>query len=110
MSTATALHPASDLMRHYAALECASREMLQAAREGDWDSVCRLEGACAVVIAQLRRLAERQQLEPHERNERIRILRAILSNDAEIRRICEPMPAMMDVRAYPAMAGNATLH
>ena len=34
-----------NLLSYYAALECASAEMLQAARNGDWDSVCRLEGA-----------------------------------------------------------------
>ena len=44
------------LLRYYLALEGASREMLEAARTGDWDEVCRLEGACAVVIARLRKI------------------------------------------------------
>ena len=89
---------ASVLLRHYAALECASVEMLEAARAGDWDSVCRLEGACAVVIARLRELAEHQVLPREEQRERMRILRNIVARDAEIRRICDPLPALLDGR------------
>ncbi len=80
------------LLRHYRVLESASAEMLQAAREGDWDGVCRLEAACVIVIAQLRSLAQAHPLRPEEQPERLRILRAILANDAEIRRIAEPLP------------------
>ena len=59
----------SPLLRHYRALESASSEMLEAARRGDWDSVCRLEAACVVVIAQLRSLAEQHPLTPEEQPE-----------------------------------------
>lgn len=100
----------SEVLRHYNALECASDEMLQAARAGDWDSVCRLEGACAVVIAQLRRMTQHQALQAHEQAERMRILRAILANDAEIRRICQPLPSLLDARAFPVMAPGTTVH
>jgi flagellar protein FliT len=86
----------SPLLRHYRALESASAEMLEAARRGDWDSVCRLEAACVIVIAQLRSLAGEHPLTAGEQPERLRILRAILSNDAEIRRIGEPLPQWMD--------------
>jgi flagellar protein FliT len=101
---------ASALLRHYAALERASREMLEAARAGDWDSVCRQEGACAVVIARLREQTERQQLPREEQRERMRILREIVARDAEIRRICDPLPALMDGRAYPFPPPQDTLH
>ena len=101
---------ASDLLRHYAALECASVEMLEAARAGDWDSVCRLEGACAVVIARLRELAERQVLPREEQRERMRILRNIVARDAEIRRICDPLPALLDGRVYPLAPAEGLLH
>lgn len=87
----------STLLRHYGVLESASAEMLEAARKGDWDSVCRLEAACVVVIAQLRALAEEQPLSAAEQAERMRILRAILSNDAEIRRISQPLPALIEM-------------
>lgn len=84
----------SQLLRFYAALEYASEEMLEAARRGDWDAVCRLEGACGVVIARLRELSAREQLRPNEQDERIRILRSIIANDAEIRRIGQPDDAL----------------
>jgi flagellar protein FliT len=100
----------SALLRHYAALDMASEEMLEAARAGDWDSVCRLEGACAVVIARLRELAEREILPREEQRERMRILRTIVERDAEIRRICDPLPALLDGRAYPVLAAQDTLH
>jgi flagellar protein FliT len=100
----------SSLLRHYAALEAASSEMLQAARAGDWDSVCHLEGACAVVIAKVRRLAQEHPLRPQEQQERMRILRSIMANDAQIRRICEPLPSMLDARAFPMDLGSRTVH
>lgn len=90
---------ASALLRCYAALDCASREMLEAARSGDWDGVCRLEGACAVVIARLTELGREQRMPDHEQRERMQILRRIVERDAEIRRMCEPVPSWME----PAM-------
>lgn len=104
--------PHSPLLRHYRALESASTEMLDAARRGDWDSVCRLEAACVIVIAQLRSLAEEHPLHALEQPERLRILRIILSNDAEIRRIVEPLPQWLDQRAAfePSMPPGAVLH
>lgn len=102
--------PPSSLLRHYAALECASQEMLKAARAGDWDSVCRLEGACAVVIARMGELADQMPLQPHEQGERLRILRSILANDAQIRRICQPLPALLDMPAFALGMPSVALH
>ena len=99
-----------NVLSYYAALECASAEMLQAARNGDWDSVCRLEGACAVVVARLRQIARQKPLRETEQDARLRILRAILANDAEIRRICEPLPAMLDPRSFVVGEVSSTLH
>ncbi len=99
-----------NILSYYAALECASAEMLQAARNGDWDSVCRLEGACAVVVARLRQIALQKPLREREQGTRLRILRAILANDAEIRRICEPLPAMLDPKSFLVGDVSATLH
>lgn len=83
----------------YHALEGASQEMLQAARAGDWDSVRRLEGVCAQLIA---RLELRKQAAPplaaHEQPERLRLrlLRSLLAKDVQIRRIAQPLPACID--------------
>jgi flagellar protein FliT len=91
--------PPESALRYYVALEGASREMLEAARLGDWDTVCRLEGACAVVIARLHRINEQHPLSLSEQPERLRILRAIIANDAEIRRIAQPLPDFIDAHA-----------
>jgi len=101
----------ASLLRFYEALECASHEMLEAARAGDWDSVCRLEGACAVLIARLRQAAKDRTLEPAEQPQRLRLLRSIVANDAEIRRITQPLPAFLDSRpAAFVMPGSLALH
>ncbi|RYZ03095.1 MAG: flagellar protein FliT [Comamonadaceae bacterium] len=100
----------SALLRHYAALDGASEEMLQAARSGDWDTVCRLEGACAVVIARLRLLGREQSLAPHEQRERMRILRLIVLRDAEIRRICDATPGLPDPSGWPLAEAGTTIH
>jgi len=100
----------TSVLRYYLALENASHEMLKAARAGDWDSVCRLEGACAIVIAKLRQLAPKRPLEGEHQQERMRILRAILSNDAQIRRISDPLPHLLDPRSFSAPDVSLALH
>ena len=97
-------------LRFYAALEGASQEMLEAARAGDWDTVCRLEGACAVVIARLRQAMRETPLSREEQPERMRILRAILANDAEIRRICQPLPSFLDARSFHVGEVSRAVH
>ena len=109
-TTFTTIETPDSLLRYYSALETASHEMLQAARDGDWDNVCRLEGACAVVIAKLRKLSEQQSLTAAEQGERMRILRTIVANDAAIRRICQPLPAMLDSQSFRMEEASATLH
>lgn len=42
------------LIDYYKAIENSSAKMLEAARLKDWDEVVRCEGACAVLIEQLR--------------------------------------------------------
>jgi flagellar protein FliT len=64
--------------------------MLSAARDGNWDAVVRLEGACAVLISQLKHAAARQHLSAEESQLKARIMQRILLNDAEIRYLAEP--------------------
>lgn len=104
------VHACSALLRHYEALDGASEQMLQAARAGDWDTVCRLEAACAVVIVRLRALAQQPPLAPPEQAQRQRILRAILTRDAEIRRLADPWPHVLDPMGQPVAPAASTLH
>jgi flagellar protein FliT len=77
-------------MDYYLAIEESSKKMLQAAQDRNWSEVVQQEGACAVLIEQLRKLAQAQKLAPEQRNEKTKIMQRILSNDAQIRDITEP--------------------
>jgi flagellar protein FliT len=78
------------LLQYYEAIETASRDMLDAARAGDWDRVVKLEGACAVLISQLKHAASEHGLGREEAQLKSRIMQRILVNDAEVRVLAEP--------------------
>lgn len=84
------------LIDYYRAIENSSAKMLEAARVKDWDGVVRYEGACAVLIEQLRNQSRCQELLPEHRREKIRIMQRILRNDAQIRSLAEPWIAQFD--------------
>ena len=78
------------LIDYYKAIEDSSMKMLEAAKVEDWDGVVRFEGACAVLIEQLRHRARTAELDATSRVEKARIMRRILNNDAQIRYLAEP--------------------
>ena len=78
------------LIDYYKAIEDSSRKMLKAAQEENWTEVVRYEGACAVLIEQLRHRSRDEELTPELRREKSRIMQRILQNDAEIRCLTEP--------------------
>ena len=95
------------LLQYYEAIERASQDMLDAARHGNWDAVVKLEGACALLISQLKHAAANQQLATEERQLKSRIMQRILVNDAEMRVLAEPWLEGLD----QILGGTrATLH
>lgn len=97
----------TELLTYYEAIERASKDMLDAARSGNWDEVVKLEGACTVLIAQLKHAAARRPLASEEIQLKTRIMQRILLNDAEIRQLAEPW--LEDLEQI--LAGRtATLH
>jgi flagellar protein FliT len=97
----------TQLLGYYEALERASTDMLAAARAADWDQVVKLEGACVLLIAQLKHAATEQSLGGDEARLKNRIMQRILVNDAEIRTLAEPWLENLD----QMMAGRPrTLH
>lgn len=84
------------LLGYYEAIERASADMLDAARDGDWNEVVRLEGACVLLISQLKTAAATLSLAAEERRQKTQIMRRILRNDAEIRRLAEPWLETLD--------------
>ena len=111
------------LLSYYEAIERASAEMLSAARAGNWDEVVKLEGACVLLISQLKHAAQEpgdgaaqavqaallgrlpapqaalQQAQVSAREVaqvKSRIMQRILVNDAEIRHLAEPWLERLD--------------
>ncbi|MCV2366248.1 flagellar protein FliT [Paucibacter sp. DJ1R-11] len=80
----------TQLLSYYEAIEQASADMLSAARTGNWDEVVKLEGACVLLISQLKHAAGNEKLAPEESRLKTRIMQRILLNDAEIRHLAEP--------------------
>ncbi|MDP2005060.1 MAG: flagellar protein FliT [Rubrivivax sp.] len=89
------------LLSYYEAIERASVDMLSAARAGNWDEVVKLEGACVLLISQLKHAAQEPDAPPTARGGvapqavevakvKSRIMQRILVNDAEIRHLAEP--------------------
>lgn len=97
----------TSLLNYYQAIEKASQDMLEAAREGNWDQVLKLEGACVLLISQLKHTAAEQPLGRDEAQFKSRIMQRILVNDAEIRQLAEPWLDDLDA----LLAGRTpTLH
>ena len=102
------------LLSYYEAIERASADMLNAARAGNWDEVVKLEGACVLLISQLKNAAHEptpDQNHGEQTNEaarvKSRIMQRILVNDAEIRQLAEPWLQDLD----DTLAGRRkTLH
>ena len=84
------------LLDYYKAIEASSLQMLDAARREDWDAVVRCEGACAVLIEQLRYRSKSEQLPREHRAEKSKIMQRILRNDAQIRCLAEPWLAQFE--------------
>ena len=78
------------LIDYYKAMEDSSQKMLEAAQSKNWDEVVRYEGACAVLIEQLRFKSQECELLPEHRKEKTIIMQRILRNDAQIRCLAEP--------------------
>lgn len=93
------------LLNYYEAIERASADMLSAARNGNWDEVVRLDGACVLLICQLKAAANQGSLAPGESTLKARIMQRILINDAEIRHLAEPWLEDLD----RVLAGNTKL-
>jgi flagellar protein FliT len=78
------------LIGFYLSIEQASRDMLAAARESDWARVGGIQEHCSVLIDQVRRLNGRVVLSRSEQRAKLRIVRQIVQNEAQIRRLAYP--------------------
>jgi flagellar protein FliT len=90
------MHMNTGLLTYYEAIERASQDMLEAARAGNWGHVVKLEGACALLISQLKHAAACAPMAADEAQLKSRIMQRILLNDAEIRQLAEPWLEELD--------------
>jgi len=87
------------LLGYYESVGRLSRTMVAAAQSEDWESLAAVERICGLLIERIEAFGDPEtQLEPHERRRRLAILREVIRDDAQIRRITEPSLARFDVR------------
>jgi flagellar protein FliT len=96
-----------ELLNYYEAIERASADMLNAARAGDWEQVVKIEGACVLLISQLKQAARQDGLTSEGAQHKARIMHRILINDAEVRHLAEPWLDQLD---HLLAAKSRTLH
>ena len=80
----------------YEQIADASSRMLAAARAEEWDLLTEVERECAQVIDRLRGMGDPETMSGDGRRRRMEIIRQVLSDDAEIRRLAEPWLARME--------------
>jgi flagellar protein FliT len=96
------------VLSYYEAIEQASADMLNAARSGDWNQVVKLEGACVLLISQLKQAARELPLQQDQARMKSRIMQRILVNDAEVRHLAEPW--LQDLHQVLQGKPSSTLH
>jgi flagellar protein FliT len=98
----------ANVLSYYEAIEQASADMLSAARSGDWNQVVKLEGACVLLISQLKQAARELPLAQDAARVKSRIMQRILVNDAEVRHLAEPW--LHDLHQVLQGKPSSTLH
>jgi flagellar protein FliT len=78
------------LIDHYQAISTTSSKMLAAAKDSAWDDLRELEAKVAAQIAELKATASQAPLPPEHDKERMRLLKKMLADDAEIRDLMNP--------------------
>ncbi|MFN7834479.1 MAG: flagellar protein FliT [Burkholderiaceae bacterium] len=91
----TTLEHDTIVLQFYASIAEASGQMLDAARNGDWDTLCLAEKHCASLIGRLQTTYRSTGTDAHsitdsEKRRRIAYIKKILADDAAIRNITEP--------------------
>ena len=85
------------LISTYERILAVTALMLEAARQGDWDRLTELERQCRAEVEGLVTLGDGQpQLPESLRQRKTQIIRRVLADDAEIRRIIQPGMAQLE--------------
>ncbi len=84
-----ALAPGSALLA-YRTIESVTARMVSAASDGRWEAFAHLSTESLAILNRLRKSDTYQSLDAKQRLERLSILKKIVENDAQIRKITEP--------------------
>jgi flagellar protein FliT len=84
------------IVDRYRLMADASRRMLDAAREDDWDGVCRIEKECAALIGELSTMGDLAPTDLVLRDQKLEFMRRVLADDAQIRLLSQPWLKKLD--------------
>jgi flagellar protein FliT len=75
----------SQVIANYETLSALTRQMSEAAEQGEWEHLIDLEQQCSHRVAVMKPLDASSRLDEPDRQHKIRLIKEILANDAEIR-------------------------
>jgi flagellar protein FliT len=79
-----------NILEVYESVADITKQMVDAARTGDWDRLAVLESHCSTQVATLKQHDASIALTGAHRDKKVAIIRKILADDKEIRAITEP--------------------
>lgn len=85
-----AAEPTHDTVSLYEEIARLSAHMLLAAHRADWDRLIELEAGCARCIESIQACMEPMRLPDEARRQKIALLKRILSDDRELRKLTMP--------------------
>lgn len=86
----TVTEPSRDMIALYEEVARLTGHMLSAAHQADWDRLIELEAGCARCIESIKGCPVPAQLTEEARQQKVELLRRILSDDREIRKLTAP--------------------
>lgn len=99
-----------DALSYYEAVAAGSGRMLRAAQNGDWEALIEHEKVCASLIEVLRAADAERRLAGEALARKAAIIRQVLAEDAEIRRLTQPwlqnLEALLSTSANQARLGD----
>ena len=98
----------NEMLTAYESLSELTGNMLNAAREGEWDHLAALEQRCQGYVGSLMQAAP-VRLDENEQRAKVATIRTILKNDAQIRALTEPRLHELQQRLSMTRSGQRSV-
>ena len=85
----------TEIIQTYESILAVTAEMLEAARNADWDRLVEREQHCRELVARLMQAREAAPLDDDSRKRKAQIIRKVLADDAQIRDLTQPWMARL---------------